>query len=89
MLYMVIEHYNGHTKEVFELFRERGRMLPDGLEYVSSWIVQPEGETCFQVMETDQPELLQVWADKWQDIGVSFEFFPVLTSQQMSDKMLR
>jgi len=39
MLSMVIEHFHkGAGPEVYKRFRERGRMMHDGLNYAASWI---------------------------------------------------
>jgi Domain of unknown function (DUF3303) len=79
MLYMVIEHYkDGKGAEVYQRFVERGRMAPEGLRYVDSW-VDLSFRRCFQVMECDDPTLLSQWIANWQDI-VEFEVVPVLTS---------
>ena len=80
MLYMVIEHFrDGRGAEVYARFRERGRMAPEGLRYVESW-VDLAFRRCFQVMECDDPRLLSEWIANWQDI-VDFEMVPVLTSR--------
>jgi hypothetical protein len=84
MLFMVIEK-NRDAKAVYERFREKGRMMPEGINYVASW-VELNCDRCFQVMECDDAELLQKWASNWQDI-VDFEFIPVLSSKEMSEKM--
>lgn len=84
MLFMVIEK-NKDAKAVYERFREKGRMLPEGLNYVSSW-VELNCNRCFQIMECADIELLKKWASNWQDI-VDFEFIPVLGSKEMADKM--
>lgn len=84
MLFMVIER-NKDAKAVYERFREKGRMMPEGVSYVASW-TELSGDRCFQVMECDDIELLHEWASNWQDI-VDFEFLPVLTSKEMSEKM--
>jgi hypothetical protein len=84
MLFMVIEK-NKDGKAVYERFREKGRMMPEGLNYVVSW-TELNCDRCFQVMECDNEELLHKWADNWQDI-VDFEFIPVLSSKDMSEKM--
>jgi len=79
MLYMVIERFkDGNAKAIYERFAERGRMQPEGLRYVGSW-VEASLERCFQVMECEDPRLLDEWADHWRDLG-DFEFIPVLTS---------
>ena len=86
MLYMVIERFRpGRAPEVYRRFRERGRMAPDGLRYVSSW-VDLEFERCFQVMETDDPRLLSEWTANWDDL-VEFEIVPVRTSQEAAAMM--
>jgi hypothetical protein len=35
---MVVETFSGGARPIYERARERGRMLPDGLHYVDSWI---------------------------------------------------
>lgn len=79
MLYMVIERFkNGDIEPVGKRFRESGRQMPDGLEYVSSWIDEP-GSICFQLMESPERRLLDEWMSHWGDL-VDFEVVPVLTS---------
>ncbi len=79
MLFMVIEKFkHADTKRIGERFRERGRMLPDGVAYHASW-VDSAGARCFQVMEAQQPELLHEWISRWEDL-VDFEVVPVQTS---------
>lgn len=82
MLFMVIERFRSHdaAAAVYRRFRERGRMTPEGLRYVDSW-VEPDFGRCFQLMECDDPELLRRWAAEWEDL-VEFEFFPVVTSRE-------
>lgn len=65
---MVIERFLPGCKEkVYERFHEKGRMLPEGLAYVNSRL-EKDGERCFQLMETDNPPLFQVWFDHWKDL---------------------
>jgi hypothetical protein len=79
VLYMVVEKFrNGDPQPVYARFRERGRMAPDGLDYVSSW-VSADLATCYQVMSTNDPALLQVWMKNWEDL-VEFEVHPVVTT---------
>jgi hypothetical protein len=79
MLYMVIERFKPDALAlVSERFRLQGRMLPEGLVYQTSWVDSP-GTCCFQVMETEDPELLDIWVSRWDDL-VNFEIIPVLTS---------
>jgi hypothetical protein len=81
MLYMVIEHFRaGSAPEVYRRFRERGRMAPAGLRYVTSW-VDLEFERCFQVMETDDEALFKQWTANWDDL-IDFEIVPVRTSAE-------
>jgi hypothetical protein len=79
MLYMVIEHFHdGAGPEVYRRFREKGRMMPDGLSYVASWI-EPDFRRCFQMMEWDDPAVFAEWTAKWGDL-MTFETIPVITS---------
>jgi hypothetical protein len=72
MKYMVIERFRpGCKAQVYERFREKGRMLPEGLHYIESWVEQ-DGDRCFQLMETDNPELFPAWTAAWNDL-VAFE----------------
>jgi Domain of unknown function (DUF3303) len=82
MLYMVVEQYRQGPGPVYERASIHGRMLPSGLRYVDSWVVDDEElETCFQLMETEDPELLRVWQSRWEDL-VTFEVSPVITSAE-------
>ena len=80
MLFMVIERLkNCDAKAVYRRFREKGRMTPDGLRYVGSWI-EVNFDRCFQLMECDDPRLIQQWVAQWQDL-CEFEFVPVVPSK--------
>lgn len=79
MLYLVIERFkNGDPGPVYRRFRERGRLAPDGLKYVSSWVTE-DLSTCYQVMECDDRKLLETWIARWSDL-TDFEVIPVMTS---------
>src|SRR5437773_8763095 len=79
MLYMVIERYkNGDPGPVGERFRREGRMMPDGLTYVASWM-ETTGASCYQLMESPTEALLHEWIARWYDL-VDFEVVPVLPS---------
>ena len=79
---MLIERYSNGPQPVYRRAAERGRMLPDGLVYLDSWVVADERlDTCFQLMETDDPALFDVWLDNWRDLG-TFEVFPVVDSAE-------
>jgi len=81
MQYMVIERYKqGDPVPVYRRFRERGRMLPDGLVYVTSYVTESM-TTCYQLMETEDRSLLEVWIGRWSDL-VDFEVHAVLTSAE-------
>jgi len=81
MLFMVIERFkNRNARAVYTRSRERGRMLPDGLKYVDSW-VEANFDRCFQLMECDDARLLQKWVFEWQDL-VEFEIIPVVSSKE-------
>ena len=81
MLYMVIERFkNREAVPVYRHFREKGRMAPEGLNYLESW-VETNFDRCFQLMECDDTRLLEEWAANWRDL-VEFEFVPVRTSKQ-------
>ncbi len=85
--YMVIEHFRGgDPKPVYERFRAQGRLAPAGLVYVSSWV---EGSLarCWQVMEADDPDLLEQWMANWRDL-VEFEVHPVLSSAEAAARVL-
>jgi len=84
--YLVIEHFrNGDPVPVYRRFREQGRLMPEGLHYVSSWITD-DLSRCYQVMETGDRGLLEQWLAAWADL-VDFEVLPVLTSQQVQERM--
>lgn len=80
MLYMIIEDFKGGPVPVYRRFRDHGRMAPDGLRYVSSWVT-PDLLRCYQVMECEDPGLLDQWMERWKDI-VDFEVIPVVTSAE-------
>jgi hypothetical protein len=81
MLYVVIERFkNCDAEAVYRRFRERGRMAPEGLSYIESW-VETNFDRCFQLMECDDARLLEEWAGHWRDL-VDFEFVPVRPSRE-------
>ena len=84
--YMVIEKFKGgDAVPVYKRLAEKGRMAPDGLVYISSWVDEML-DCCFQLMETDQPVLLGEWMANWDDI-VEFEIFPVISSAEAQKKI--
>jgi hypothetical protein len=80
MLYMVLEHFKGDPAPVYRRFRERGRLAPEGLRYVHSWVTS-DLQRCYQVMECDDRRLLEQWMNEWKDL-VDFEVIPVVTSAE-------
>jgi len=81
MLFMVIERFrDGQAPAVYRRFRDRGRMAPESVRYVASW-VDLEFRRCFQVMEAPSETDLKAWTDHWADL-VEFEIVPVHTSAE-------
>jgi hypothetical protein len=85
MLYMIVEDFNGDPAAVYRRFRAHGRLAPDGLRYVDSWVAA-DLQRCYQVMECDDPRLLEQWMDAWKDL-VRFEVIPVLTSAEAANRV--
>ena len=83
---MIIEHFkNQDPVRVYRRFRDHGRLAPEGLQYLSSWV--DEGlKRCFQLMETDDRKLLDEWIANWSDI-VEFEIYPVISSKEAVEKI--
>ena len=81
MLFVIIERFrNGDPVPVYRRFRDRGRLAPEGLRYVASWVTHDLSQ-CFQVMECDDRRLLDEWIAQWDDI-VDFEVIPCMTSPE-------
>jgi hypothetical protein len=86
MLYMIVERFkNGDAAAVYRRFRDRGRMAPAGLAYISSWVTA-DLATCYQVMECEDPRLLDEWMTCWGDL-IDFEVTPVMTSAQAVERV--
>jgi hypothetical protein len=84
MLFMVIEHFKGRdAKAIYARFRDKGRMAPDGLVYVGSWI-EANFDRCFQLMRCDDARLLQDWILSWGDLA-DFEIVPVVESKDTAE----
>ena len=85
-LYMVVEHYkNGDALPVYRRFGEQGRLAPEGLTYISSW-VDDKLERCYQLMETEDRTMLDQWMANWSDL-VDFEVYPVMTSKEAAARV--
>ena len=86
MLYMVYERFKGgDAREIYGRLREKGRMMPAGLEYVSSWI-DVDLTRCYQLMRTEDASLFPLWTDNWKDL-MDFEIVPVRTSAEVVELM--
>jgi hypothetical protein len=84
MQFMVIERFrNQDAKSVYRRFREKGRLLPDGLAFVSSW-VEADLRRCFQVMECSDVTLLQRWVAEGSDL-IDFEIVPVVSGKATAE----
>lgn len=82
---MVVETFRQGAAPVYERAEKKGRMLPPGLTYVESWVDEGLGR-CFQLMETDDPSLLDDWTKRWADL-VEFEVVPVLGSDEAAQRV--
>lgn len=86
MRYLVIEHFRGgDARPVYERLRERGRLAPAGLVYVESW-VEAGLRRCYQIMEAEDPALLERWMERWRDL-VEFEVHEVLSSEEAAERV--
>ena len=86
MLYMVVEQFKD-ARAIYQRFREKGRMMPAGLKYISSWI-DYDFKICWQLMETDDEQLFCQWTEAWNDL-MDFEIMPVRTSAEVVEIMAR
>ena len=85
---MIVEHFkNGDPLPIYQRFRQRGRLAPDRLQYISSW-VDEKLERCFQLMEAPDVSHLNEWIGNWSDI-VDVEVYPVITSKEAADIVLK
>ena len=84
--YLIVEHYiNGDPVPVYRRFRAEGRMMPPGLDFVSSWITE-DLTRCYQVVETADRGALDEWMARWADL-VDFEVYPVVSSGQAQERL--
>ena len=83
---MIIETFHqGKGKQVYKRFEEKGRLMPEGVRYIDSWI-DKDVKRCYQVMESDQEEKIHEWVSHWNDLA-DFEIIPVITSAQAKEKV--
>lgn len=86
MRYMVIETFKQGPGPVYARAAERGRLLPPGLEYLESWVDERGLDRCFQLMESESPELIDEWTAAWSDL-VDFEIVPIIGSDEASARV--
>ena len=85
MQYMIVERFHpGKGKILYQRFEEKGRMLPDGVHYLDSWISE-DVSVCYQLMEADSIEGLKNWVRNWDDLA-DFEIVPVISSESAKEK---
>jgi len=86
LLYMIVEEFkNKDALAVYRRFRDQGRLAPNGLQYISSWV--DEGlQRCFQLMETEDRNLIDQWIVNWRDL-VEFEVYPVISSSEAAERV--
>ncbi len=84
MLYMVVERFKD-APAIYQRLRKKGRMMPEGLEYVSSWI-NADLTMCWQLMRTEDESLFQKWTDNWKDL-MDFDVVPVRSSAEVAEIM--
>jgi len=78
---MVVEKFVQGPEPIYARLAERGRMMPEGLVYVDSWIDETDRSRCFQLMETDDLALFDEWTSNWSDL-MEFEVVPVISSAE-------
>ncbi|MBX9892639.1 MAG: DUF3303 domain-containing protein [Chitinophagaceae bacterium] len=84
---MVIEKFMpGRVKDLYQRFAETGRMLPEGVVYIDSWISK-DLTRCYQLMEADSLEDLNLWIANWDDLA-DFEVIPIISSEEARAKVL-
>ena len=86
MLFMIIEKFHpGKVKTLYQRFEENGRLMPEGVSYINSWI-DSKINICYQVMESDSEVKIHEWISNWNDLA-DFEVIPVITSAQVKEKV--
>lgn len=86
MQFVIVERFRGGDPvPVYRRFRDRGRLAPDGLQYVNSWVSE-DLTCCYQVMECEDRALLDQWLANWSDI-VDFEVIPAISSAEAAARV--
>ncbi|MFO1089661.1 MAG: DUF3303 family protein [Hyphomicrobiales bacterium] len=87
MLFMCVEDFSGKDRRaIYRRFRDQGRMMPDNLKFVESW-VSADMRKCFVLMEADNVQVLQRWMARWCDMA-EFDILPVTTGKQTYEALL-
>ncbi len=85
MRFIVIERFrNQNADAVYRRLREKGRMMPEGVSFIESWVTADLGR-CFQLMEADDVAKLQEWVAQWLDL-IEFEIAPVIAGSQTASR---
>ena len=86
MRYIVVEEFTHGAAAIYARLAEKGRMMPEGLEYIDSWI---DGSLtrCWQLMETEDPELFDEWTANWSDL-MTYEIFPIVDSAEAASRSI-
>ena len=86
MLYMIIETFHpDNVKQLYKRFEEKGRLLPEGVQYIDSWINE-DVTTCYQLMESDAEIKIYEWIQNWIDLS-DFKVIPVISSSEARQKV--
>ena len=86
MLFMVIEKFrNQDARSVYRRFHAEGRLMPEGVTFIESWVSADLGR-CFQVMQCEDVALLQRWVSAWSDL-VEFEIVPVSSGRDTASAL--
>jgi len=84
MRYMVVEHFKAGAGPVYARYSVQGRLMPEGVRYVNSWVSE-DMDTCWQIIDADDPALIDVWTSAWADLA-DFTITPVVSSQEAAER---
>ena len=84
--FMIIERFQPEkVKSLYQRFEKHGRLLPNGVEYIDSWIDE-NVSVCYQLMRSEHIDGIQQWVDQWNDLA-DFEIVPVISSEEAKAKV--
>ena len=84
---MIIERFKkDKVRKLYERFDKQGRLLPEGVVYLDSWIDE-NVDICFQLMESESVVMIYEWVNKWNDLA-DFEIVPIISSAEAKHKVL-